>query len=108
MINHHRNIQSLVIEIDEFLHSLSPAIMGDIKLSRLPTCDLRTGQELYSRNAKNVRYSTETISFLAPKIWTIVCQNIKHCTCLSSFKINMEMKPENGNLIALVAYVNAF
>ena len=82
--------------------------MGDIKLSRLPTCDLRTGQELYSRNPKNVRYSTETISFLAPKIWTIVCQNIKHCTYLSSFKINMEMKPENGNLIALVAYVNAF
>ena len=28
--NHHRNIQSLAIEIYEFLHDLSPAIMGDI------------------------------------------------------------------------------
>ena len=64
---HHRNIQSLAIEIYKFLHGLSPAIMGDIiKLNRPPTYNLRTRQELYSRNPKTVRYGTETISFLAP------------------------------------------
>ena len=64
---HHRNIQSLAIEICKFLHGLSPAIMGDIiKLNRPPTYNLRTHQELYSRNPKTVRYGTETISFLAP------------------------------------------
>ena len=51
---HHRNIQSLAIETYKFLHGLSPAIMGDIiKSNRPPTYNLRTGQELYSRNPKN-------------------------------------------------------
>ena len=87
---HHRNIQSLTIEIYKFLHGLSPAIMGDIiKLNRPPTYNLRTHQELYSGNPKIVRCGTETISFLAPKIWTIVPQNVKKYTSLSSFKINI-------------------
>ena len=39
---HHRNIQSLAIEIHKFLHGLSPAIMGDIlKLNRPRTCNLK-------------------------------------------------------------------
>ena len=93
---HHRNIQSLAIEIYEFLYGLSPSIMGDIiKLNRPPTYNLRTRQELYSRNPKTVRYGTETISFLGPKIWAIVPQTIKNCASLSSFKINIrKWKPD--------------
>ena len=93
---HHRNIQSLAIEIYKFLHGLSPAIMGDIiKLNRSPTYNLRTRQELYSRNPKTVRFGTETISILALKIWAIVPQNMKNCTSLSSFKINIrKWKPD--------------
>ena len=54
---HHRNIQSLAIEIYKFHHGLSPAIMGDIiKLNRPPIYNLRTRQELYSGNPKTVRY----------------------------------------------------
>ena len=83
---HHRNIQSLAIEIYKFLHGLSPAIMGD---------KIRPRQELYSRNPKTVKYGAEIISFLAPKIWAIVPQNIKNCTSLPSFKINIrKWKPD--------------
>ena len=65
---HHRNIQSLAIEIYKSLHGLSPATMGDIiKLNRPPTYNPRIHQKLYSRNPKTVGYGTETISFLAPK-----------------------------------------
>ena len=93
---HHRNIQSLAIEIYKFLHGLSPAIMsGIIKLKRPPTYNLRIRQELYSINPKTVRYGTETISFLAPKIWAVVPQTIKNCTSLSSFKMNIrKWKPD--------------
>ena len=75
---HHRNIQSLAIEIYKFLHGLSPAIMGNIiKLNRPPT------------------YNHTTISLLTLKIWAIVSQNIKNCTSLSSFKINIrKWKPD--------------
>ena len=87
---HHRNIQSLAIEIYKFLHGLSPVIMGYIvKLNRALTYSLRNRQELCNRDQKTVRYGTETISYLAPKILAIVPQNIKNCTSLSSFKRNI-------------------
>ena len=42
---HHRNIQSLTIEIYKFFQGLPSAIMGDIiKLNRPPTYNLRTPQ----------------------------------------------------------------
>ena len=84
---HHKNIQSLANEIYKFLHGLFPAIVGHIiKLNKPPAYNLRTCQELYSRNPKTVRYGTETISFLAPNIWAIVSHNY---TSFSSFKINI-------------------
>ena len=56
---------SVDIEKYKFFHDLSPAIsMGDIiKLNDPPTYNLRTRQELYSRNPKTVRYGTETFFF---------------------------------------------
>ena len=87
---HHRNIQTLAIEIHKFFQGPSPAITDHIiKLNKPPTNKLRTRQELYSRNPKTVRYGTESISFLAPKIWAIVPQNITNCTSISLFKINI-------------------
>ena len=38
---------------------------------------LRTWKDLYVKNQKIVKDYTVTISFLAPKIWTIVLQNMK-------------------------------
>ena len=66
---HHRNIQSLTTETYKFLHGLFPSLSGDIiKLNKPLTYNLRIHQILYSRNPTSVRYGTETISFLAPKI----------------------------------------
>ena len=46
---------------------------------------LRDKNEIYSRNPKTVTYGTETISFLAPKIWSIVLPEIKNYKPLDSF-----------------------
>ena len=65
------------------------------KLNRSPTYNLTTRQDLYSRNPKTMKYGTKTISFLARKTQTIVPQNIKSCTSISSFKINIrKWKPD--------------
>ena len=59
---HHRNIQSLAIEICKFLQGLSTAILTDIiKVNRLPTYNLRIRQKLCSRNPKTVSYGTESM-----------------------------------------------
>ena len=42
--------------------------------------------ELYSRNPKIVKYGTEAISYLAPKIWSLVPNAMKSSKSLDVFK----------------------
>ena len=66
---HQRNVQSLAIEIYKYLHGLSPAILSEVfQVNETISYDLRMRNKLYARNPKTVRYGTETISFLSPKI----------------------------------------
>ena len=86
---HHKNIQSLAIEIYKFLHGLSPAMMGDnIKLNRPLKCNLRTRQDLHSRNPKPVRCATEIKSSGFKNLGNS-SSKYKKITFLSSFKINV-------------------
>ena len=75
---HHRNIQTLAIEIFKFLNGLSPQIMNEVfRVKSSAPYYLRDKNELYSRNPKTVAYGTEPVSFMAPKIWSIVPQELK-------------------------------
>ena len=56
-----------------------------------------------SKNPKILRYGTETISFLSPKIWSLIQQNINNSSSLPCFK-----KTENGNQTAHVVYAKYF
>ena len=70
---HHRNIQTLANEIFKFLNGLSPQIMNDVfQVKSSASYYLRDKNELYRRNPKTVAYGTESVSFMAPKIWSIV------------------------------------
>ena len=57
---HHKNIQSLAIEIYKFLYNL-------FKVNQTVPHDLRKRNILQSRNHSSVRYGTETISYIAQK-----------------------------------------
>ena len=48
--------------------------------------NLRTQNDFSSRVPKTVKYGTETISFLAPKVWALVPAKLKECSCLEAFK----------------------
>ena len=48
--------------------------------------DLRKQNVLRSRNPNSVKYYTETISNLAPKMWSLFSKTIKICENLKSFK----------------------
>ena len=99
---HERNIQSLAIEIYKFLNELSPSFLNNVFLKNISnSCDLRNHKELYSRNAKTVRYGTETISYIAPKIWSKVPETIKMSSSLEFLK----QKYANGNQNAIAVFV---
>ena len=71
---HHRN-------------GLSPQIMNDVfQVKSSASYYLRDKNELYRRNPKTVAYGTESVSFMAPKIWSIVPQELKNSQSLYSFK----------------------
>ena len=85
---HHRNIQVLPIEIYKHIHGLWPAILGEIfKINRTLLYNLKTHNEFSSRVPKTVKYGTETISFLAPKVWALVQGKIKEFSCLEAMSV---------------------
>ena len=82
---HHRNIQTLVIEIFKFMNGLSPQILNQFFQVNLPApYYLRDKNDSNSRNPKTVTYGTESVLFMAPKIWSIV--ELKTYQSLYSFK----------------------
>ena len=84
---HHKNIQTLAIEIYKHIHGLLPAIMGEVfKINRTFPYNLRTQNDFSSRVPKTVKYGTETISFSAPRVWALVPEKMKECSCLKAFK----------------------
>ena len=63
---HHRNNQSLAIEVYKFFHGLSSSIMKNVfHLNTNFPYNLRLCSERYCRNPKTIKYGTETISYLA-------------------------------------------
>ena len=52
--------------------------------------NLRGGNKLNSNNIKSVNNSTETISYLAPKIWEQVPDKIKNSSSLNIFKLKIK------------------
>ena len=84
---HHRNIQSLAIELYKFFHGLSLSFMKNVfHFNTNIPYNLRSDSELYSRNPKTGKYGTEAISYLAPKIWSLVPYAIKSSKSLDVFK----------------------
>ena len=74
---HHRNIRTLATEILKFLQGLSPPILNKIFAERNFNHNLRGNNLLIRRRVISVRYGTETVSFLGPKIWDILPNEIK-------------------------------
>ena len=81
---HHRNIHWLMKYLNVWMDYPHKLWMTSSKLNH----QLHTiwGIKLYSRNPKTVAYETESVSFKAPKIWSIVPQELKNSQSLYSFK----------------------
>ena len=82
----HRNNEILATETYKFSQGLSP-FMNDIFEERNNSYSLRWTNVLTRRRANSMRYGTETVSFLAPKIWGILPKEIKDSESLDIFKI---------------------
>ena len=109
---HHRNIQTLAIEIYKVINDISPAIMKEIFVVKENR--RYNSKELFeTHNIHTEHYGKESLSYLGPKIWSIVPNNIKTLPSLKSFKQNIrKWKPDNcpcklcKTFIAGVGYID--
>ena len=75
---HHRNIQKLALEMYRFKHRRAPKILLELFNETSVPYDLRQDISFRSYNVKTVLYSTETLSYLGPKIsdWYLLISEI--------------------------------
>ena len=94
---HIKNIQKLAIEMFKFYKGLSPPIMDNVfKLKTENPYNLRQISEFSRLIVKTVYHGTESISYLGPKIWDILPDELRNMDNLESFKKNIKTwKPDN-------------
>ena len=85
MTIHEKNIQFLAIELFKVINGLSPEIMKEV----FPVKETNNYWSRFSFNTRNVRtvtHGTETLSYLGPKLWSIVPKEITNSESLNEFK----------------------
>ena len=82
---HERNIQVLATELFKVLHGLSPKIMNEV-FSIKKNIEHCSRFPFKTSNVRTVTYGTNTLSYLGPKIWSILPNDIKESKSLLEFK----------------------
>ena len=83
---HQRNLQKLVIELFKVKIGVAPEIMNEVFQIKERPYNFRNGVFIRRHNVRTVRYGTETVSFLAPKLWELLPEDCKNETSLTAFK----------------------
>ena len=93
---HHRNLQTLAIEIYKIINNESPLIMKQIFPVATNPYNLRNKNPFTSTNVHSVYNGTETISFRGPQIWALVPDDIKKSKSITEFKKKIRSWKPNG------------
>ena len=87
---HHRNLQVLATEIYKVINGISPQIMQKIFRLRKQPYDLRNGDIFETNHLHTTHYGLDTISYLGPKIWNLLPEDIKLSPSLQIFKAKIK------------------
>ena len=80
--NHHRNIQTLMIEIYKMKNNLNPPIMDNMLERRNNTYNLRNFHELATKRKRTVKMGLETLNYRSPQLWSILPENLRQMNSL--------------------------
>ena len=86
---HARNIQTLAIELFKAINGFSPEIMS-LVFPLKENINYCSKQKFKTRNIHTVKYGTETLAHLGPKIWALVPESIKNTKSLNDFKTKIK------------------
>ena len=83
---HIHSIRLLALEIYKTLHNLNPAFMKNYFLPKPTSYNLRRNDVLSIPKVKTTNYGIKSISFLGPKIWNSLPNEIKSSRNANQFK----------------------
>ena len=66
--SHHKNIQSLMVEMFKVKNKLAPAVMGSMFERRNDAKTLRNFREFLTKRIKTVHFDLETLTYWFPQI----------------------------------------
>ena len=89
--NHHRNLQTLAIELYKIVKDQHPKFLDEIFLRHDNHKGTRNDSFFISRSIKTTYHGSESLSFLAPKIWDLVPKNLKDSPYIANFKKGIKM-----------------
>ena len=84
---HHRNIQTMAIEMYKVKNNLGPSILDNIfELNTHSRPGLRTSSEFSRPRVNTVHYGKDSLQYFGSVIWDIVPRDIKNSDNINSFK----------------------
>ena len=84
---HQQNIHFLAIEMFKIKQNISPSLLKDIFIENIdPPRNLRNNRSFVIRKVNTTLFGTHSLSYLGPKIWEILPNNLKEIKSLPNFK----------------------
>ena len=88
-------------------NNISPEAMQELFIENAYQHDIRQKRSWEMFNIRTVRYGTETIRNMGPKIWDMVPKETKDSTSLQEFKFKIKKwKPRNCTCSLCKTYVH--
>ena len=86
---HHRNIQTIMIQLFKIKYGLAPPILDSLLNRKAIHYNFRNLQQFQSERKRTLFYGSETISYRAPQLWTILKEEFKQRNAISFFEIDL-------------------
>ena len=87
---YHRNIQALATEMFKVKNNIAPEIMKELFAPKMSSYNLCNTNPFKRRRVKSAWHGTELVSYLGPKIWDLVSNEIKESESLNGFKFKIK------------------
>ena len=86
---HHRNIQSLAVELFKVKENLSNTTISDIFPTRVINYNLRSQTDSFRNIVNTTKFVLNSLSYFALKVWSLIPIEIKNSLSVEMFKSKM-------------------
>ena len=93
---HHRNLRALAIELFRVKNNLTSQIMVETFKTTDNAYNLRNNSVFLQNNIRTVHFGSQSLTYLAPKIWNIIPKKLREIDNVTEFKNKIKRWiPEN-------------